>query len=461
MSSPRNALLDLLRRSDSQPVISLVEGLLQLIRVPENMTLLDEALSSTTQMRLLDDVQEELRIYFDELGDEILDTNDVAKLLSTVAEADDAQALVVARAMAVALDSVFGSTFALIFKHRGPLRLTPGSAFPVQEPPLKQLLDKDLNTHPKHLELGLDAVTHLRLAPTQLAPFEITLDWSDDALLAPLKAGAAMSIAATNASIEDFRWTSLERDGRLLFFEVVPKDEEQQRRILIELLAKAEEAGTRLLILPELCVSKALVAEVRKWFRTSNRQISLLVAGSAHVEFKGKRFNRGVMFLKDGPEHTHDKMRPFEFGNPLRSEDISTSPKSVTLRMSGAWSFVSLICKDFITRELANLLVDLRASLVFVSAMTPKTDAFQGFAHQLATEAQSMVLIANIPVTPPAQPTEAPPAGSGPHENHIPYALLALPRKGTDLSLSPHKPPCLLTIRLSPGIMLTEVLTIT
>ncbi|WP_426754770.1 nitrilase-related carbon-nitrogen hydrolase [Myxococcus sp. Y35] len=488
MNSPREALLELIRRSDSRTVVSLVEGLLQLIRIPENMLLLDAALSSTAQMRFLDAVQEDIRAYFDEFGDEVLNTSDVAKLLAVAPEADDAQALVVARAMALALDTVFGPTFALSFKHRGSLQLTPGRAFPVQEPPLKQLLGKNLNTNPKHLELGLDAVQHLRLAPEQLAPFNITLDWSDDGLLAPLKEGAAMSIAATNASLRDFRWAQFERDGQILFFEVTPKNEEQQTRILIELLEKAEKAGTRLLVFPELCLTNALIEVVRKWFRASTRQLCLLVAGSAHVEVEGRRLNRSVMFLQGGPEYTHDKMRPFAFGDPLRTEDISTSPKRVTLHMSGAWSFVSLICKDFITRELVNLLAELRASLVFVSAMTPKADAFQDFAHQLATQAQSMVLIANIPEVPPPTPPQAPSSGAGASSvqqgsnqgaavvaaagstaqsiettAHLgaPYALLALPRRGTKISFPPHSPPCLLTVRLSPDAQLTEILTVT
>jgi len=68
------------------------------------------------------------------------------------------------------------------------------------------------------------------------------------------------------------------------------------------------------------------------------------------------------------------------------------------VHFSGEWSFVTLVCKDFLGSEVETVLTHVRPRLVVVPAMSPKLQPFKARTASLISHAQSFVLIANVPI---------------------------------------------------------------
>lgn len=363
----------------------------------------------------------------------------------------------VARAVVEGLDGALGARFSSLFRHRGAFAPGPGEAFPVLALPLlpEYRMQGTLGINPESLERPVDQTAHLGLMP-QHSSFKVTFSWQLDDMLAGLGIDSKIGLALPNSridldhSVSELRWERYTREGRALFRNVLPTDEQEQRRRLLSLVDRALAEGVRLLVFPELSVPHSLLADLETHLsQTRPADRPVIIAGSSHVEDEHGRWrNRATLLLPGSTRLTHDKFEPFSFmdwqddGSPApmaeRLEDIHRE-RSLCVYICGRWSFVVLICKDFMTRSIITLLEQLRPRLVLVPALSPKTEPFETHARMLGLHTQAIVLVANA-------------AGEGsPQAQSV---LAWLPLRGdscSSLHRSEVSPPCLVLVRLRDG----------
>jgi predicted amidohydrolase len=163
----------------------------------------------------------------------------------------------------------------------------------------------------------------------------------------------------------------------------------------------AVREGASIILLPELCLDERAERDVVSWFR-ENRSVSLLLAGSRHLERADEpRRNRARVLLRgmrDDDILFHDKFSNFSIhlAGHHRAEWIER-PNELTIVSGRDWSFAGLICKDFMETTTRRLLCDLRTRAVLVASMSPKSDLYVTDAAGLAQDAQAVVFVCNAP----------------------------------------------------------------
>lgn len=311
-----------------------------------------------------------------------------------------------ARAVAVGLDSALGSRFQGVFRSKGKVRLQAAAPIPVARPPLRELLER-VNSLPERLDERVDRLPRLRLAPGDLRPFAVDLDFSSADQLAPLISEKSQTFATCHPNRTHDEYVPvvpcLTAEDRFFWFS--PEDVGRQRRILRCLLEQAASGEATIVVLPELCLDAETAQEILADFRGLRSKVRLFLAGSHHVEVGGFRRNQALALLRGRKEPLHYwKSAPFvaRYGmnRPLQEDIHLEAEPLITAYFSGDWSFSILICKDFLDARMRNLLTDLGVNLLLLPAMTPVTDAFEAFAQPLTQTNQAWVVMANTPAQP-------------------------------------------------------------
>ena len=342
-----------------------------------------------------------------------------------------------ARAVAEALDDVHGHQFALQFRDREPRPLGDGDPVPVLQPPLKALLRAPLVSRRESCGPMLEELRRLRLLPPLMGGYSVVVDASHNDVLADLEPESRLAVIVTG-SVDDLEWDCVE--GQLpSFFGVRPRDPEAKRALTLGLLEKAEEAGARIVVLPELCLDGESVDAVEQWYRERRRSCSVLVCGSVHVDGKDGRRNVCSTFLAGGGRVEHWKYNPVEMrlkadSSTVYREGIRATPRRITLHLSGDWSFTTLICKDLLEPETVRVLTALQVRMVLVPALSRKTGLFRDKAVALCGDAQAIVLVANQWGTADADPEPAAAILARPLEAR-PCELRSFPEKGSGLEV--------------------------
>jgi len=364
--------------------------------------------------RDLDD-QETDRIYrqirleayaiFQEHDDEILD-RDVLSRLAQLFGTGDSLLAAKARAVAESLEEYFKKRLADCLTAQLPLEVRPNEAFPVANPPLKQIFGARLNTDPETMG-SYDGLRYVRLGPPETNNIHVLVHSVDPNLFANLTAGSKIAVGLPNEDLREFTWNESGVAPDLRFFGVKPLDSGQQLRLVTGILNAADSTGAVLLVLPELSIDASVLQGIRDWWQTNRRTLSLLVAGSQHIEEGGVRRNRSVTLLPGRTEIAHDKFSRFYVRrrSPDGSafdrvvEDIARAP-AISIHLAGDWSFAVLICKDLMDPTVRNLLEELRVRIVLVPACSPKTQIFEAYGYNLSVSAQAVVVVANTPPEP-------------------------------------------------------------
>lgn len=319
------------------------------------------------------------------------------QILAYIARYCCVPAVIRTRAAASALDALVGRRFAETFRNRGVVKVMPYCAVPMSQPPLKDLL-KHLNSRPERLDFQVDRMLNLRLAPSDMRPFAVELDCSDPARFAFLSERPRFAIAVVNRTAADLTWEN--DDLTCTFFHVRPVDIERQRQTIIDLIRDADRLEAAILVLPELCLdSDGLHAIVASFRRALHLQ--MLVAGSCHKTENGKRVNQCVAMIRGRDELlVHNKFSEFSYldrSGKTITENLHRSYK-IRYYLSGCWSLVILICKDFLDKRCHSIMSALGVRVFLIPSFSDKLSPFIDFATYLRQASQAFVVVANSPV---------------------------------------------------------------
>jgi len=253
-----------------------------------------------------------------------------------------------------------------------------------------------VGTPPFKLDRSVDATPGAVLVPNEIphaARLFVHPSWHGLDSLAPDTQVACCfpSGADLDAAIKDLE--------EKRFFGATPRNPKRQLEVALELVKKADAQELGIVMLPELCLDSDGVEAVAAWVADNAKNISLAVCGTHHTAASGTRSNVAVIASSLAPTVRQAKLtgmdwRPQDCPYELR-EDIETVGTQLLLLTGQSWSALVLICRDFIDRELGAFAAALRTSLLLVPACSPRTVDFQGTAAELASKAQTHVVVAN------------------------------------------------------------------
>lgn len=250
-----------------------------------------------------------------------------------------------------------------------------------------------------------------------MAGVKIKLDFTHEDHFSRIKHGAKFGVALPNSRFDELEVDRFSKADVPLFYGVRPKDPLEQGRRVRQLLDAGAKAEVDVVVLPELCADAQVLADVRTWrSQRAETAIPVIVAGSRHIDRHGDEpgENEAVVVFATGEEATHRKIAPYIFrdriqddGKPSatdieRREFIGSTSNTIAIHYSGDWSLAVAICKDLLDAAVVRALEDLRVRLVLVPACSEKTDLLEHHARQLGRNAQSTVIVANLPTGPDA-----------------------------------------------------------
>jgi hypothetical protein len=339
-----------------------------------------------------------------------------------------------ALAFAMALERSRGAQFLSVFAPEGERRrLRPGQLVPISRRPLRKAMDcAALSVRASSRGPTVDQLDTVVLLPDNLHGFQLdaqrlpqgTLDVLNDAFFIGFAVLRQTFLPLAEYAIEPSEEHPNEelKQGRR-FFWVRPLDAGLQCEVMLRLLRTADDAGVRVLVFPELCHAINRGDSDRHvdtwqsmidWFNGPERKhLRVLIAGSRHVEREAERGdkerrNELLVLVHGCPTWTHNKFNPLLLGREqlMEREHIHTLPRTMTLFLDQEWSFVPLICKDFLLNEARALLQALSPGLVLISSMSNKTQDFERDALGLTSACQAVVVYSNIAL----EPSKPPPA---------------------------------------------------
>ena len=220
-----------------------------------------------------------------------------------------------------------------------------------------------------------------------------------DTLSGLVTADTLIATCHPNRSIEEF---ALPRDGHGRTFPIRPLDLETQRCEINRLIATAPGAGADIVVLPELCVTEALAADLKHWTLRSDGP-RLLVVGSYHHEdpqeegrITRRRRNTALAWAR-GFERpiTHDKHSPADA--PIAEGIQPQGWPEIRVHVIDGWHLVIAVCRDLLNPQAVHALTEVGANLVLVPAMSETLLAFGGQGANLVGSCQAVVAVANNP----------------------------------------------------------------
>gem|GEM_PF-1171077 len=315
-------------------------------------------------------------------------------------------AVLVANALAELIDERYAHSFAESFSRRSPYRPGVGDPVPLDSPDLRQVTVLSGTSPPWRLANRLDETRHVRLAGEWASQFQVIFDYS----LAEHLGGIVGpdTIVATchpNRSLAELRFPL---DARGASFPVQPADEQRQKMMVDRLIGAAVAAGASVVVLPELCLTESMAAQLQGWTCREDGP-RLLVAGSYHQEGEhpsatldghaepSRRRNRAVAYLRNHPAPlVHDKHSPAD--RPV-NEDIQPQgwPQLRVYVSCDGWHLVIAICRDLLNPHAVHALAEAGVNLVLVPAMSETLIAFGGPVAHLVGSSQAFVAVANNP----------------------------------------------------------------
>lgn len=319
----------------------------------------------------------------------------------------DLPAVVIARALAELLDERYADTFTTSFRARSPYQPGVGDPIPLDCPDLRRVTALQPTSPPWRLANRLDETRHVRLAGEWAAQFQVIFDYTHaealDGLMGPDTVLATCHPNRTLAELD------LPVDAAGLTFGVRPLDEQKQRREIDRVIRAAVSSGASIVLLPELCVTESLAADLRDWTCRPDGP-RLLVAGSYHHEdIRGddadpatdsgrpRRRNTAVAYVRGGRSAlTQDKHSPAD--RPVM-EDIQPSgwPRLHVHVSADGWHLAMAICRDLLNPHAVHALTEAGVNLALVPAMSQTLIAFGGPVAQMVGAGQAFVAVANNP----------------------------------------------------------------
>ncbi len=388
--------------AETEPLVTLTH-LLQLCR--DEHPVLWERLNdpaSRAQVALI--VSDVLAVLPPALTTSVLDPRVRHALAAALTADDDVPAVVVARALAELLDASYGHSFAASFRRRSPYQPGVGDPIPLDSPNLRQVTAMPATSPPWRLANRLDETRHVRLAGDWTTQFQVIFDYThSEALTGLIGPDTILATCHPNRRLDEFEFPV---DAAGLTFPVRPVDEQRQHREIDELIGAAVTAGASIVVLPELCVTESLAAQLQQWTCRADGP-RLLVAGSYHhdhddapagvARLGSRRRNTAIAYLRGCPAPlTQDKHSPAD--RPV-SEDIQP-PGWPQLRVhvsSDGWHLVIAICRDLLNPHAVHALTEAGVNLALVPAMSETLVAFGGPVAQMVGAGQAFVAVANNP----------------------------------------------------------------
>ena len=177
------------------------------------------------------------------------------------------------------------------------------------------------------------------------------------------EAGLLVATAPMIREPDELEWEVEERGG-LRFYRIHPADSEDTRRRVERVIAGWDERDVAIGIVPELCLSSALLhswqAALRERERAATSRLRLVVAGSGNVEEATPPVNSAVLLdARTGEALVHQrKVHPFNFsqadlelwglGGRLSApidEDLTRGERLCVVETGGA-RLAILVCED-------------------------------------------------------------------------------------------------------------------
>lgn len=400
--------------AETEPVVSITH-LLRLCR-DEHAVLWEQVSDPDRQERVASVLGQLVELFPGVSSVPTLDSGIRAHLAAALESATDVPPVVIAHALARFLDDRYAGTFTRYFKERSPYQPAVGDPVPLDFPNLRQLTTMPFTAPPWRLANRLDQTRHIRLAGDWAVQFRVVFDYSlADSLAGLIKADTLIATCHPNRSLEDF---ALPRDAHGRTFPIRPIDLDRQRYEINRLIAVASEAGAGIVVLPELCVTEALAAELQDWVRRTDGP-RLLVVGSYHHEdshdgdsIAPRRRNTAMAWARGHDSAlTHDKHSPADA--PI-AEDIQPQGwPELRVHVIDGWHLVMAVCRDLLNPQAVHALTEVGANLVLVPAMSESLLTFGGQGANLVGSCQAIVAVANNPGEwpsedkPPGRPARA------------------------------------------------------
>jgi 8-oxo-dGTP pyrophosphatase MutT (NUDIX family) len=344
----------------------------------------------------------------------ILDRPTRRILADALAPGGDLPPVVLAHALADWLDTNYGHTFTASFHDRSPYQPAVGDPLPVDVPDLRQVTAMAPTAPPWRLANRLDQTRRVRLAGEWATQFRVVFDYSLTGVLSGLiSADTVIATCHPNRYLAEIR---MPLDERQLSFPIGPVDVDRQSEQINRLIADATRAGASIILLPELCVTEALAADLQQWIRRADGP-RLLVTGSYHRQDETTSHATGRLVVLPSspprsapPRHntalswvrghdqplTHDKYSPAD--HPVR-EDIQPAgwPELRVYVTGDGWHLAVVICRDLLNPHAVHALTEAGVNLLLVPAMSETLMPFGGPAAQLVGCTQALVAVANNP----------------------------------------------------------------
>ena len=311
---------------------------------------------------------------------------------------------VVAFVTARCLDARLGRAFIDAFRARSGGRIWSGAPIPIVSFPAEHLDKRERDAilaalrprtgDPRKRADAVDRTDHLRLAPAAVNQLRLRTIWADpwlDAIDAATRFGAGVT---NHAPLDtDFRWETYVVGSRSVFYAVEPKDVDAQRGRIEAALEHARIEKATIVVLPELCLTRALLDELVK--RGAFDGFPLVVAGSYHepVAPNAPGANVSVVFANGMQVFAHHKFSDFYMGRCHEHLARKDGEAGFDLLISPRCTVVVLICKDAFG-EAGDLVQALAPSLLLIPAMSEETIDFELLARRLAHDPQGFTLVA-------------------------------------------------------------------
>lgn len=282
----------------------------------------------------------------------------------------------------------------------GPRELRNGELAAVTDAPEWALPDgARFSSHPNSYKVADDDLPHLRRFRS--AGVRVVVDATLDApLAAVLETLASTGFATVHPNVSQ---DEVPRGPAAAH--TWPMRPRNPARQLASVRAGLAIADAGLVVLPELTVTAELVEAMRAELDEGEVAFDdrLIVAGSAHEARDLQRHNVGYLLVPGaGAVREYRKNRGWRgsAAEKVTLEGIhSTVPPIVTVYTAGRYTLAALICLDMLDPDIVHALGRLGVTLVAVPALSSKTDGFVHAAHGLIKEAQSLVVVANGPVS--------------------------------------------------------------
>ncbi len=335
-------------------------------------------------------------------GDGALTDVDRRRIRAWTADGDDLDAV---HAVAWGIDVVSSLTFASSWRDElcangGCVhRLEPGQLHPTADPPWAMRDGVGRSSRPSSLSPPrIDELPHVRVRERD--DFDVWVDFRFDRELDPIVRNlTTVATLHPNADLGEF---DLPEKGPQLIFPVRPRDLMRQRRHVLALVDAALEQGARIVVLPELSTTPAIVDAIRARLAKAERG-ALVVADSCHVTTNGSDENETRGLLPDVREDLlHAKLVPFTdelSPRPPSKEGIAFKrPGRLTIYHAREFRLAFAICRDFLDATLATALDRLAANVICVPAMSEKTHPFVASTHTRVQRSQALSVVANGPL---------------------------------------------------------------